>query len=88
MVKRKLVISNPSGLHTRPAAVFARTAKKYQSATKIIANGSSVNGKSTVAILSAGLIKGTEIELQTEGADEVEAMEGLTELLESGCGEK
>ncbi|WP_122643919.1 HPr family phosphocarrier protein [Luxibacter massiliensis] len=87
MVKRKLVISNPSGLHTRPAAVFARTAKKYQSETKIIANGSSVNGKSTVSILSAGLAKGIEIELQTEGDDEAEAMADLTQLLESGCGE-
>jgi len=39
--------------------------------------------KSMLAILSAGIVKGTKIRLVCEGEDEVDALKNLTELIES-----
>ena len=88
MVKQTMLIHNPSGVHARPAALFAKTAKQYQSSIKIHINGKAVNGKSMVALLSAGITCGTKIELEADGVDEENALIKLVDFVESGCGEE
>lgn len=87
MTRNTLTVINRSGLHARPAATFVKEAKRFQSALTVCANGKSINGKSMVSLLSAGICYQTQIELCAEGPDEVEAIRCLTELLQSGCGE-
>lgn len=87
MESQTVTVINKTGLHARPAATFARAAQGYKSTIKIQYNNKSVNAKSTVSILSAGISCGSVIELITDGEDEVIALQTLTQLLNSGCGE-
>lgn len=87
METQTVVLRNPSGLHARPAASFSQTAKQFKSKVRIDANGRTVNGRSVVSILTAGIGTNTEIVLSTDGEDEKEALAALVALVESGCGE-
>lgn len=85
-----LVMSNPSGLHARPATLFTEAAARF--ASKItVENLTRVKGpvdaKSTLMLLTAGVSRDHRIRLVAEGADEDEAVEALAGLIESGLGE-
>lgn len=87
MQKHTVIINNVSGLHARPASIFVSTAGKFKSDIKIIEGENVINGKSIIAVLSAGIKQGTEISIVAEGEDETEAISKLVELVESGLGE-
>jgi phosphocarrier protein len=46
-----------------------------------------VNAKSLLGVLSMGIVKGTTITLIADGADEEEALEGLSVLVNTGFNE-
>lgn len=87
MVKRKVVVTNASGLHARPASMFVQEAKKYKSSLTIKTNGKEKDGRSIMGILSCAICQNTEIELICDGEDEDLAAEALAKLVESGFGE-
>ena len=87
MVSQKITISNPQGLHMRPAGVFAKGMAQFASDVKINFNGKTTNGKSLLNIIGAGIKCGSEIELVCEGADEEEALKTAIEMIQSGLGE-
>jgi len=91
MVSKQTMITNPTGLHARPASVFAQKAKEFQSTITIKSldkeDAKALDAKSVLMILSAGLGTGANIEITCDGADEQEALDALVELLASGCGE-
>lgn len=82
MVERRLVIKNKLGLHARPAALFVETASRYDANVTINKDGLEVNGKSIMGVLMLAAEKGSEITLRTEGRDEEEVSQALTDLLE------
>ena len=53
----------------------------------IIFKGASVNAKSIMQVMLAGITQGSEIEVCCEGADEQEALDEAVRLIESGLGE-
>lgn len=81
MASKTIVISNDTGIHTRPGNEFVSEAKKFDSKVTLEANGKSINGKSLLKLLSLGAKKGTEIKVIAEGSDEAEAVEKLAEIL-------
>lgn len=84
MLTKEFTIQNPTGLHARPASEFTRCAAKFHSKITIARNGSTpVNAKSMIMVLSQGLGQGTDVTLTADGDDEAEALEALTQLLES-----
>jgi len=87
MVSQKITISNPQGLHMRPAGVFAKGVAKFESDVNIIFNGKTTNGKSLLNIIGACIKCGNEIEIQCDGPDEADALKTAIELIESGLGE-
>ena len=87
MVSKKITIKNESGLHARPAAILAQAAMKCNSEITRVTPEKTVNPKSILNIMAAAIKKGTEIELQCEGAAEKEDLETLAQLIESGLGE-
>ncbi len=87
MVSEKVTIINPTGLHMRPAGLFASTMGKFKSNVTIKGNGKEINGKSPMAIMAGGLGTGTEIEVVCEGDDEKEALQAAIDLVKSGLGE-
>ena len=87
MVSQKITITNPSGLHLRPAGNLCNEALKYKSLITFSFDGGTANAKSVLSVLGACVKCGDEIELVCEGADEREAMEALVGAISSGLGE-
>lgn len=88
MVRQKVTINNPTGLHLRPAGIFCNTAVRFDSKIIFYYEGESfANAKSVLSVLGACVKKGDEIEFVCEGPDEEEALKAMVEAVESGLGE-
>jgi phosphotransferase system HPr (HPr) family protein len=88
MIRRQVTIRNRLGLHARAAARFVHTASRFRSRVTAGRDGRVMDGKSILGILLLSASQGTSIEVTAEGEDEVQAMEALAELVESGFGEE
>lgn len=80
-------VRNKLGLHARAAAQFVRVSSKYDSDIRIKKDGYEVDGKSILGVLSLAAIKGTTIEIVTQGDDSEQAFDEISALIECGFGE-
>ncbi len=88
MVRARVTIKNPTGLHLRPAGILCKEALKFENAKiNFMFRGSSYNAKSVLSVLGACVKSGDEIEFVCEGAEEEAALEAMIGLVESGLGE-
>jgi len=87
MVSKKVVISNPTGLHLRPAGILCKTALQFGCTITFTHENTTANAKSVLSVLGACIQSGEEIELFCNGADEEQALYALVEAIESGLGE-
>lgn len=87
MVSKKVMITNPTGLHLRPAGELCRRAIAYQSSVTFKSGRTTANAKSVLSVLGACVKHGDEIELFCDGADEAEALKELSQFIEDGLGE-
>jgi phosphocarrier protein HPr len=87
MIKTQISITNKLGLHARASAKLTKLAGSFSSEVHLSRNGRRVNAKSIMGVmmLAAGL--GSEIEIETDGADEQAAMTALRELIDGKFGE-
>ena len=83
MAERKVVVSNETGLHARPAASLVQFVKNYPGEVKIIKDGKQANAKSIFNVMSLGIAKGTEITLIAEGEDEEKFVDELVDFIEN-----
>lgn len=83
IIKKKIKIMNPQGLHARPASVFVRTANKFESEVSVKKGGETVNGKSIMGLLMLAANQGSVIELEISGDDAERAMQELEAFLVS-----
>lgn len=83
MVRETFVIENETGLHARPATEIAKIAMKYKCDVNLIVNGKTINAKSPIMIMSAGIKSKTELEILCDGEDESQAMEELKIFLQN-----
>ncbi len=87
MLSKNFVISNAQGLHMRPAGTLASEMGKFSCNVSIHFNGNTINAKSLMNIIAACIKCGSEIKVVCDGADEQEAMDKISELIESGFNE-
>ncbi len=87
MISKTLTVVNPSGLHLRPAGVLSQTAMKFKSDITIECGEKKIVAKSVLNVMAAGIKCGTDITLICDGEDEQEAMDTLSQAIESGLGE-
>ena len=88
MVSETVKIKNPTGLHLRPAGILCKAATKFQSHVAIrTADGTEVNAKSVLSVLSACIKTGDVITMICDGSDETEALEDLRQVIQEGLGE-
>ena len=89
MVSQKVVITNPTGLHLRPAGNLCKVAMNFKSHITFSYGENTANAKSVLSVLGACIKCGDELEFKCEGPDEEEAMEALDvdEMMESFFGE-
>ncbi len=84
MIQRDVTITNSSGLHARPATFFIQKANTYRCNVWVVKDDRKVSAKSLLGVLSIGIAKGMTITRVADGEEEVSAIEGLTELIETG----
>lgn len=87
MVSQKVVITNPTGLHLRPAGVLCNEAMKFKSKITFKYGKDIANAKSVLGVLGACIKSGREIELICEGEDEEEALRAVVAAVKNGLGE-
>lgn len=87
MQERPVTIINKLGLHARAAAKFVTIASSFSSSIDVAKDGQKVNGKSIMGVMMLAASRGTELIIQTDGSDEVEAADSLTELVIDRFGE-
>lgn len=80
-LKRDMTISNEHGLHLRAAAMIARTAKDFDASIQVCHGSKTVNGKSTVGLMTLGTPRFGSITVEAEGADAVSALDAIEALL-------
>lgn len=81
MICREITIINKLGLHARAAAKLVSTASAFSSQVKVGYKDRMVDGKSIMAVMMLAASKGTNIELQADGADSEAAIEALVDLI-------
>ncbi len=84
MVKKAVTVTNNIGLHARPATFFIQKANTYHSSVWVEKDDRRVNAKSLLGVLSMGIAKGMTITIIADGQDEVSAIDGLVELIQTG----
>ena len=85
-----VTVTNPSGLHARPAATFIQTVKKYDAQLTVTNRTNAaepvlVKGMISVMLLAAK--QGDELFLQATGPDNHAVLAELKELFRSNFGE-
>ncbi|MBP5166572.1 MAG: HPr family phosphocarrier protein [Oscillospiraceae bacterium] len=83
MYTKTMVVNNEVGLHARSATFFVQKANEYKCAVWIEKDERRANAKSLLGVLSLGIVKGTEVTVGADGTDEISAVNGLEELVES-----
>ena len=87
MITKEAVINNQVGLNARPSTFFIQKANEFKSSIWIEKDERRVNAKSLLGVLSLGIVKGTTVTLVADGADEQEAIDTLTALINSDFSE-
>lgn len=87
MIESRIQIGNRLGLHARAAARFVHLANTFQSKIVVSKDGSRVDGKSILGLLTLAASKGTQLRLLAEGDDAEEALRQLTQLVQERFGE-
>ena len=88
MLEKKVEIVNQLGLHARAAAKFVSTAGQFTAEVHLSKQNQKINGKSIMGVMMLAASKGTILSLTTEGEDEQQAMDALTNLIADRFGEE
>jgi len=87
VLKREIVIINRLGLHARAAAKFVTLAAGFDAEIRLLRDGREVNGKSIMGVMMLAAGMGSDVEIETTGADEQEAANALAALINDKFGE-
>lgn len=83
MTSITLSVENETGLHSRPADLFVRTAKLYQSKITARKGEKSSDAKNIIKVILLNVSQGDAVTIEAEGRDEEAAISDLKTLIES-----
>ena len=87
MPERTVELPNKSGLHARPAKIFAQAAAAYPIEVTVAKDGDPVNAKSVLSVLTLDCHQGDAITIRAQGDDAQATVDALAALVEGGLGE-
>lgn len=88
-MNKSFVITDPVGLHARPATLLVNEAGKFASEAKIIVEGKEANLKSIMGVMSLAIANGQTFVIEANGGDAEEALAGLSAVItENQIGEE
>ncbi len=76
-------ITDPIGIHARPAGLLAKAAKASGSKVTISANGKSADASKLILLMGLGIKCGTEVTVSVEGGDEAKAADDMEQFFKS-----
>jgi len=87
MQKQTITIINKLGLHARASAKLTKLAGSFPCQVWVSKGERRVNGKSIMGVMMLAAGFGSEIEMETDGEQEAEAMQALITLFADKFGE-
>ncbi|MBE0473326.1 HPr family phosphocarrier protein [Rhodoferax sp.] len=87
MIKTTTTISNKLGLHARASAKLTKLAGSYPCEVWLSRSERRVNAKSIMGVMMLAAGMGSQIEIETNGEQEQQAMEALLQLVADKFGE-
>ena len=72
MKEFKYVVTDPEGIHARPAGMLVKAVKEFSCDIKIAKDGKAMNCKAIFGIMGLAVKQGEEVTLTFDGADEVD----------------
>ncbi len=84
---REVEIVNKLGLHARASAKLTKLASQFKCEVWATRNNRRVNAKSIMGVMTLAANKGSCIQIETTGDDEIAAMTALVALVEDYFGE-
>src|SRR5438045_7326426 len=82
-IARELKITNPHGLHARPAATVVDRMRPFGAEVAIRASGRKANARSTTPLLGLGAAMGDDVRIVARGADAQSATDAIAAILTS-----
>lgn len=83
VITEELTITNPSGLHARPAAEIVEKAKDLEAQVQIRKGDKVANAKSIMAVLALGANRGDLVTIEAEGSDAAVAVAAMREIMQA-----
>lgn len=83
MKEFKYIITDPEGIHARPAGDLVKAIKNFESAITISKDGKSADAKRIFGVMGLAAKQGQEITMTAEGADEDAAIEAIEAFLKA-----
>jgi phosphocarrier protein len=83
----EIQVANRLGLHARAAARFVHLANRFDSRISVSKEGSRVDGKSILGLLTLAACQGTRLLVEAQGPDEERALRELVQLVRDRFGE-
>jgi phosphocarrier protein len=80
-LSRELTVTNKSGIHARPAAMFVKIAARYGCDIFVEKDGERINGKSIMGLMMLAAGPGSKVILHLKGADATAALTELEDLV-------
>ena len=87
MASAEVEIVNKLGLHARASAKLTQVASGFKSEVWLTRNGRRVNAKSIMGVMMLAAAKGSSVTIETNGPDEDEAMQAVSQLIADRFGE-
>lgn len=87
MIKTHTTINNKLGLHARASAKLTKLAGSFPCDVFMSRGDRRINAKSIMGVMMLAAGMGTEVELETNGEREQEAMDALLALIADKFGE-
>jgi phosphocarrier protein HPr len=88
MQQREVEIVNKLGLDAPASAKLTQLATKYQCDVSLARSGRKVNAKSLMGVMMLAAGRGSRVLLETDGPDEIEALDAIVALIGNHFGEK
>ena len=82
MIQFQYTITDPNGLHARPAGLLVKEAQKFSSTVKLTRGEKSADLKRLFAIMGMGVKCGETVAVAVDGADEAQAAQTLEKFFQ------
>lgn len=81
MKEFEFVVTDPQGIHARPAGLLVKEAKKFESNISVFKGACKGDLKKIFTVMALGVKQGESIKVQVEGADEEQAASAVEAFL-------